>query len=182
MRPSVITKKGGNKGSVTDPHGQPPRGVLASIAKIFYLAVDYFAGYFLRIRPAMIRTRLVIFDRYIYDLLVDSKRVRYGGPAWMLHLLARVVPSPELVILLDAPAEVLWSRKQEVTFDEVGRQRNAYLSLVKELPSAVVINASQPLPNVLHDVEEAIISHFSARTATRLRLDHRSRSMRTVSN
>ena len=51
----------------------------------------------------MIRTRLVIFDRYIYDLLVDSKRVRYGGPAWMLRLLARIVPRPELVILLDAP-------------------------------------------------------------------------------
>ena len=182
MRPSVITKKGGNKGSVTDPHGQPPRGVLASIAKVFYLAADYFAGYFLRIRPAMIRTRLVIFDRYIYDLLVDSKRVRYGGPVWMLRLLARVVPRPELVILLDAPPEVLWSRKQEVTFDEVGRQRNAYLSLVKELPSAVVINASQPLPNVLHDVEEAIINHFSGRTATRLGLDQQSRSMRTVSN
>ena len=28
MRPSVITKKGGSKGSVTDPHGQTPRGVV----------------------------------------------------------------------------------------------------------------------------------------------------------
>jgi thymidylate kinase len=171
MRPSVITRKGGSKGSVTDPHGQPPRGVLASIAKVFYLAADYFLGYLLRIRPAMIRTRLVIFDRYIYDLLVDSKRVRYGGPAWMLRLLARVVPRPELVILLDAPAEVLWSRKQEVTFEEVVRQREAYLSLAKQLPSAVVIDASQPLPHVLHDVEDAIINHFSQRTSIRLGLD-----------
>ena len=182
MRPSVITKKGGSKGSVTDPHGQEPRGVLASIAKIFYLGTDYFAGYLLRIRPAMIRTRLVIFDRYIYDLLVDSKRVRYGGPAWMLRLLARIVPRPELVILLDAPAEVLWSRKQEVTFDEVVRQRKDYLSLVKLLPSAVVINASQPLPNVLHDVEEAVVNHFSHRTATRLGLDQKQGSIRTVNN
>lgn len=170
MRPSVITKKGGSKGSVTDPHGQAPRGMLASIAKIFYMAADYFAGYLLRIRPAMIRTRLVIFDRYIYDLLVDSKRVRYGGPAWMLRLLARIVPSPELVILLDAPPEVLWSRKQEVTFDEVVRQRREYLSLARLLPSAVVIDASQPLPDVLHDVEAAVIHRFSQRTTTRLGL------------
>jgi thymidylate kinase len=170
MRPSVITKKGGNKGSVTDPHGQAPRGMAASIAKIFYLAADYFAGYLLRIRPAMIRTRLVIFDRFIYDLLVDSKRVRYGGPAWMLRLLARIVPGPELVILLDAPPEVLYSRKQEVPFDEVVRQRKDYLSLVSQLPSAVVIDASQPLPDVLRDAEAAIIDHFSRRTAKRLGL------------
>jgi thymidylate kinase len=182
MRPSVITKRGASKGSVTDPHGQPPRGVLASIAKIFFLAADYFAGYLLRIRPAMIRTRLVIFDRYIYDLLVDSKRVRYGGPAWMLRLLARIVPRPELVILLDAPAEILWSRKQEVAFDEVVRQRKDYLSLVGLLPSAVVVNASKPLPNVVHDAEEAILNHFSRRTATRLGLDQPSRSIQTVSN
>jgi len=170
MRPSVITKKGGSKGSVTDPHGQAPRGMLASIAKIFFLAADYFTGYLLRIRPALIRTRLVIFDRYIYDRLVDSKRVRYGGPAWMLRLLARMVPAPELVILLDAPPEVLWSRKQEVTFDEVVRQRNDYLSLVKVLPSAVVIDASQPLPDVVRDAEGAVINHFAHRTATRLKL------------
>ena len=170
MQPKILRKGGASTGTVTDPHGLPPRGLLASILKIFYLVTDYWLGYLLRIRPAMIRTGLVIFDRYIYDLLVDSKRVRYGGPAWLLKLAARIVPGPELVILLDAPPEVLWTRKQEVSFEEVARQQQAYLQLAHQLPSAIIIDAAQPLPDVLHDVSEAVIAHFARRTAARLRL------------
>ncbi len=170
MQPKILRKGGASTGTVTDPHGLPPRGLLASIAKVFYLLTDYTLGYLLRIRPSMIRTGLVIFDRYIYDLLVDSKRVRYGGPEWLLKLAARLVPGPELVILLDAPPEVLWSRKQEVAFEEVTRQQQAYLQLARQLPSAIVIDAAQPLPDVLHDVTEAVILHFAHRTATRLGL------------
>jgi hypothetical protein len=137
--------------AVTDPHGQAPRGLIASIAKAFYLAADYFLG-------------------YIYDLLVDSKRVRYGGPSWLLGLVARVVPRPDLIILLDAPAEILWSRKQEVPFDEVVRQRSAYLELARRLPSTVVVNASQPVADVIQEVYRALIAHLSRRTARRLSL------------
>jgi thymidylate kinase len=156
--------------AVTDPHGQAPRGLIASIAKAFYLAADYFLGYAMQIAPALCRTRLILFDRYIYDLLVDSKRVRYGGPSWLLGLVARVVPRPDLIILLDAPAEILWSRKQEVPFDEVVRQRSAYLELARRLPSTVVVNASQPVADVIQEVYRALIAHLSRRTARRLSL------------
>ena len=170
LRPQLLRRKANAKGVVTDPHGQPARGLLASIAKVFYFVADYSLGYLFLIAPALRLTRLIIFDRYIYDLLVDSKRARYGGPAWLLRLAARVVPRPDLVVLLDAPAEVLWSRKQEVPFDEVVRQRTAYLQLAGTLPSTTVVNAAQPLPDVIHDVIEVLIAHFSRRTADRLEL------------
>ena len=93
---------------------KPPRGAIVSVVKVFSLIVDYWLGYALKIGPAVRRSQLIIFDRYIYYLLVDSKRIRYGGPAWLLKMAAHVVPRPDLVILLDAPANVLWSRKQEV--------------------------------------------------------------------
>jgi len=171
LRPKVLR---GNASSstapVTDPHGQRPRGLLASVAKVFFLAADYWLGYACKIAPAMRRSRLVLFDRYVYDLLVDSKRVRYGGPRWLLRLAARVAPRPDLVILLDAPAEVLWKRKQEVPFDEIVRQRAAYLEVARKLPSAVVINAAQPSAAVIHDCAAAILAHFARRTAARLGL------------
>ena len=40
-------------------------------------------------------------------------------------------PGPDLVILLDAPPEVLQSRTQEVAHREVERQRAAYLQLAR---------------------------------------------------
>ena len=170
MRPKFLLGKATNGSAVTNPHGQPPRGYLASIAKVFFLVADYFLGYVFKLLPALGSTRLIIFDRYIYDLLVDSKRVRYSGPAWLLRMAAALVPSPDLVILLDAPAEVLWSRKQEVPFEEVARQRVAYLNLARNLSSAVVVNSAQPVPDVIHDVNRAIVDHYSRRTAHRLGL------------
>lgn len=170
LRPKALWRGKTSLQAVTDPHGKPPRGAIISILKVFSLIVDYWLGYALKIGPAVRRSQLIIFDRYIYDLLVDSKRVRYGGPAWLLNFAARVVPRPDLVILLDAPADVLWSRKQEVPFEEVMRQRDRYCKVAARLPFATTVNAAQPLADVIRDVETTIVEHYERRTAARLRL------------
>ncbi len=168
LRPGLIGRRPLNQGPVTNPHGSPPRGKVASFAKVVDLWLDYVMGYLVRILPGVIRTELVLFDRCFYDLLVDSKRIRYGGPPWLLRAGARLAPRPDLVILLDAPAEVLRSRKQEVPPAEAARQRGAYLELARSLPSAVVVDATQPADDVVHDALAAILDHLSRRTRKRL--------------
>ena len=170
LRPKALWAGKATPQAVTDPHGKPPRGKILSVLKVLSLIVDYWLGYALQIVPAIRRSQLIVFDRYIYDLLVDGKRVRYGGPAWLLELAARVVPRPDLVILLDAPAEVLWSRKQEVPFEEVMRQRDQYCKVESKLSFATKVNAAQPLADVIHDVNAAIVEHYERRTAQRLQL------------
>jgi len=170
LRPKTLWAGKAANQAVTDPHGKPPRGAIVSVLKVFSLIADYWLGYALKIAPAVRRSQLVIFDRYIYDLLVDSKRIRYGGPSWLLKMAARVVPRPDLVILLDAPADVLWSRKQEVPFEEVLRQRDGYCKVAGKLPFSATVNAAQPLADVIRDVESTIIEHYARRTAERLRL------------
>ena len=170
LRPKSLRKTPNNGAAVTDPHGQRPRGLLMSLAKVLFLVADYIVGYLVQVAPAVRRSNLLIFDRYIYDLLVDSKRIRYGGPAWLLRFAARIVPRPNLVILLDAPAEVLWSRKQEVPFEEVVRQREAYLQIARSMSSTIVVNAARPLAEVIHDVDCVIVEYFARRTAERLQL------------
>jgi thymidylate kinase len=155
---------------VTEPHGRPPRGAAASFAKVVDLWLDYALGYMGRILPGLIRSELVLFDRCFYDLLVDSRRIRYGGPPGLLRAAARMAPCPELVILLDAPPEVLLSRKQEVSPAEVARQRETYLELARTLPSAVVVNAAQLPEDVIHDALAAIMDHLGSRTRNRLRI------------
>ena len=80
------------------------------------------------------------------------------------------VPGPDLVILLDAPPEVLRSRKQGVPLAEVVRQRTAYLKLARLLPSTAVVNAAQPAEDVIHDTVEVIVDHLSGRARKRLHL------------
>lgn len=160
LRPGVFARqRSGAQGPVIDPHGRPPRGPLASAAKLFFLLADYVVGYWLVVRPACAAGSLVIFDRYYHDLLVDPHRYRYGGPQWLARMLGGLVPKPDLWIVLDAPADVLQTRKQEVTGAETARQRDGYLRLAQSLPGVEVVDASQPAERVVAAVERAIVNH-----------------------
>lgn len=173
LRPKSLPARAGGEIPVTDPHGQPVRGFGFSVAKMLYLFADYWLGYFSSVRAATVRTKLVIFDRYFYDILVDPKRVLYGGPRWLPKLLARFVPRPDLVFLLNAKAEVLWTRKHEVRYEEVARQQREFLTLARDSGEVVVIDATRSLPEVVLQVREATLEYFSRRTRRRLGLDRK---------
>lgn len=152
----------------TDPHGQKPRSAIMSMVKMLYFLFDYGAGYWLRVRGPLIRSTLFIFDRYYYDILVDPIRFRYGGPAWLLRLIGWLVPRPDVMILLDATAEVLQQRKQEVTFEESRRQVEAYRAVIGPRPGAVIINADQPVADVVRDVNRAVLAFMERRMRRRM--------------
>ncbi|MFB3917500.1 MAG: hypothetical protein ACE14M_12270 [Terriglobales bacterium] len=156
---------------VTNPHANPPRGLAASIAKIAYFAADYCFGYWIKLRPKLVRSTLIVFDRYFHDLLVDPRRYRYGAPTYLARLVGHVIPKPDVWIFLDAPAEVLQQRKPEVSHEESVRQRDAYLDMAGGLRNAFVIDATQPLERVIADVNKAILTFLAERTATRLGIE-----------
>lgn len=154
-----------------EPHAKPSRGPVASLAKLGFWWVDYaLFGYALDVRPRLVRHALVMFDRYYDDLLVDPRRYRYGGPLWLARFGGRIVPRPHLVVLLDAPPDLLWARKREVAFEETARQRTAYLRLVKGLPNGHVVDASEPLDRVVSNVERIVLDHMEGRVSKRLGL------------
>lgn len=151
----------------TDPHGQPARSLPVSIAKALWWLFDYTAGYYVKVWPALVGSRLVLYDRYMVDVLVDPKRYRYGGPSWLPRLIWRVVPKPDLVIVLDAPARVLRARKQEITLDETERQQSAYCALAAGMRNGRVVDASKPLPEVIDDVRAVLVEFLAARATKR---------------
>ena len=79
------------------------------------------------------RGGLVLIDRFYYDFFVDQRRYRLRVPQSIVRLGHFFLKKPDLVVLLDAPAEVLQSRKQEVPLAETERQRTAYRALVRGL-------------------------------------------------
>lgn len=170
LRPRLGRAASENSTPVIDPHGQPPRSWITSTLKMFYFLFDYGVGYLWKIYPQLVRSTFVLFDRYYQDLLVDSKRYRYGGSMWLARLVGKLIPKPDLWILLDAPAEVLQRRKQEVPFAETARQQEAYLNLVSHFPNAVIVDSSKPLDEVLADVNKAILDFMARRTNKRLGL------------
>lgn len=153
LKPQIVKLRRGKQVTVNpDPHGKPARSALTSLAKIVvWLMEEWYASLFRESGET-----LFICDRYYHDLLVDPLRYRYGGPLWAARLIGMLVPQPRLWILLDAPAEVLQARKQEVPLEETSRQCAAYRAFVRSRRDFVIVDAAQSLDLVVADVARAI--------------------------
>jgi thymidylate kinase len=147
------------------PHSLPPRSYPTSLVKAAWWCVCYTLGYLVTIHSALARATLVVNHRYLPDAIVDPKRYRYSGPEWILRALWRIAPKPHLLMLLDAPAEVIQARKKEVAPEETARQRAGYRSLASECPFAHIIDNSRPLPEVVGEIEQIMLEYMASRTA-----------------
>ena len=168
--PSILGNRSQAVLDAHGPHALPPRSLPASVLKALYWAIFYSLGYYATIRPALARSALAINHRYLIDAMVDPRRYRYAGPRWLLDLAWRMAHKPDLVILLDAPADVIQARKQEVTFAETARQREAFRAFVEPLSFGHVVDATQPLGAVVTEVERIILRHLAGRVARRFGL------------
>jgi thymidylate kinase len=158
----VSRKKGGELSS-QDALDQKPYSYALSIIKAIYLLCVFWTGFlFFLLRP-LHRGFILLGDRYFYDILVDPARYRYGGPAWLVSIFSRYVPRPDIVILLDAPPEVIVARKNEATLTETRLKREKYLALMRKLENAYIVNSSGSLESTVRDVENIIMNYLSDR-------------------
>jgi serine acetyltransferase/thymidylate kinase len=147
-----------------------PRGRFATMVKLMMFVADYWLGYWLWIRPKLVRSTLVVSNRYFDDVLVDPRRYRIDHGRAFARLLLRWVPRPELWLVFDIPSQVLQERQGELGVEEATRLRGEYRRLLRGHESVVVLDADQPLDRVVAQAECAIASQLSRRTAQRLGL------------
>ena len=148
---------------VVNPHGRPARSIVVTVLKLAYLLAANWLGFLVVVRPAVAMGRLVLFDRYFPDYVVDPKRYRVPPScSRLVKFVAKLVPQPDLYILLDAAVEVLLERKQEISAAEIARQRMHYRELIVTLGDAVVTNASLPTSTVLDKVMTLVIERHLA--------------------
>jgi thymidylate kinase len=76
-------------------------------------------------------------------------------------ILSRVFRQPDLVIFLDAPAEVLYARKKEATPEYLEWRRRVILEEGATMANFVRVDATQPLDRVLAEVTQ-LVSEFCA--------------------
>jgi thymidylate kinase len=168
LRPHRLNRHTAATGPVVDPHGQPPRGTLTSLAALIFVVSDWWIGYWTRIVRQRAKHGFVVFDRHLLDLLADPLRYRYGGPSWGAWAACRLVPRPDVVVVLDAPPVVVRARKQEVTPAESERQSLAYRRLAAEVAGAHLVDATVAPKEVLEAVTTIVRRHMRA-TASQAR-------------
>ncbi|MEO6577404.1 MAG: hypothetical protein ABIO99_00685 [Candidatus Limnocylindria bacterium] len=138
------------------PGGTAPRGLAGRMLRLW-------SGY-ARGMVHRRRGRLVVYDRFGYDALLrpagSDADPRKKFRRW---LLSHAVPSPDLVVLLDAPATSLHARKQEQPPDELEAQRRAYLDFAARQTNVHVVQADRSADAVRREVTGLIFACYSAR-------------------
>jgi thymidylate kinase len=105
---------------------------------------------------------IALYDRhYLFDFSLDDVDLDLQGFDTRLHrwFLTHLYPRPNLVIFLDAPAEVLFARKGEKGVGDLEKRRQSFAQLMKTNPNCVIVDGTQPLAKVYEDVA-ALISRF----------------------
>lgn len=137
------------------PHTLAPRSYAVSVLRAMYWLAYNLSGH-LTLRLAKARSTLILNDRHFIDILVDPVRYRYGGPRWLLRLIAKLAPRPDAIVLLNGPPDVLQARKRELTLAETERQCRDYLALVKRQRRSHIVDAAQSFDRVMRDVCDII--------------------------
>jgi thymidylate kinase/aminoglycoside phosphotransferase (APT) family kinase protein len=172
LRPGVLPSLGRivgrAAGDTTDPHGRPAHGMWVSTAALVYYWMDFLLGSWLRVLPIRARSGLVVVERGWWDIAVDPRRYRMQVSPRMVAALGRLLPSPDLVLTLEAPVETLSERKGELSAPEAQRQMDAWRRIVpRHIPQAF-LDVSQSIDDAAASARDVVFEKLSARTVRRL--------------
>jgi thymidylate kinase len=110
------------------------------------------------------RGRLVVFDRHPLDARLPVRGRSRPRDRIRRAVLGHALPVPNLVLILDAPGEVLHARKAEYPADLLEVERRRYRALAGSLGErAALVDAARPSEAVLDEVIERIWAVWAQR-------------------
>lgn len=132
---------------------------ISSALRFTYYYFDYLIGqFYVRFRYVN-RGYVVLYDRYYFDFINDSKRsnivISSAFSAWLYRFLIK----PDINYFLFAPADIILSRKQELDVDSINLLTGKYLSSFKQLQQEDEKNIYKAISNI--DIDQTMNTIFS---------------------
>jgi hypothetical protein len=139
-----------------------------SSAALAYYWIDFLLGSWLRVLPIRARSGLVVVERGWWDIAVDPRRYGMRVSPRLVTALGRLLPSPDLVLTLEAPVEILSERKGELPAPEAQRQMDAWRRIVpRHIPQAF-LDVSVSIDDAAASARDIVFETLSARALRRL--------------
>ncbi len=91
---------------------------------------------------------IVILDRFNYDAVLVTKEATWRQ-RFTAALVLRMSRTPDLILVLDLPGEVAFARKGEQDVDTLNEWRAAYRALELGRGRPVILDATEPIAEVL---------------------------------
>lgn len=127
--------------------------------RLAYYFIDFLLGHFIRDNVDSSHQRLVLYDRCALDMTVDP--FRYGlSSARGTRLLWRLIPKPDLVVLLYDDPERIHDRKPELPREEIDHQLRGWLKLAEEGQVGAIIRVDVPPNELKKRVEDLGVGLF----------------------
>jgi thymidylate kinase len=150
--------------AVTDPHAQKPKSAFMSCLQLGKILIYWWWASFRYLFHLRAKREMVLSDRFYLDLLADPRRYRYGAGLDLARFLFRFLPRPDFIIVLNASAETILSRKREVSEDELNRQLASYQKIAYEYRGrAVLMDCEREPETVAGDVLKILLKELEKR-------------------
>lgn len=109
------------------------KSTFSSFLRFSYYYSDYLLGQVYVFIKYQLKGKIVLYDRYYYDFIADSKRSNIVLNKKVIEFLYLFINKPKLNIFLYAQPELIRSRKQELDTSTIYSLSDSYKKLFKKL-------------------------------------------------
>lgn len=156
-RVGSLPRRAAGSGDEARPHDVHLYPTAASWLKVLYVFFDNWVGWFRHVRPMKRAGTLLLIDRGWWDMAVDQRRYKLRRSAWLVRVLGRIVPRPDVVVILHASPETILQRKAELDVGEIRRQLQAWRSVLPPGIPREVLDVDGPLDRSAAELYEVVM-------------------------
>lgn len=137
------------------------QSMIGSLLRYSYYLTDYIIGQLFIWFQYSMRGQIVLYDRYVYDFIVDPRRSNLNLPQWVRSLGAFFVSDPNLNVFLYAKTEAILKRKQELSAEDITSLTSAYSTLFEHKSKQVIKKKFVAIENVSIDLTvSTVLGHY----------------------
>ncbi|MEM7656526.1 MAG: hypothetical protein AAF399_10390 [Bacteroidota bacterium] len=154
------------KAAATLPRQGTNQSKFSSLLRFSWYYLDYLLGQWIVRLKVNHRSRILLYDRYYFDYIADSRRANIALSPKLIRWLYRGVLKPELNIVLVASPDIILARKQELSREDIVQLTTAYTDLFQSLDdkdsdSRYLILQNHDLSTTLAQIEAAVVDILS---------------------
>ena len=174
-RPSVLPilsvwTKGKEAAALEASSGLPRQGnntsLASSLFRFAYYYTDYLFGQFYVYFKYVMRGYIVLYDRYYFDFINDSRRSNIQLPAFITRIGYKLLLKPDLNFFLYADASLILTRKKELDAATIQELTHKYLTLFEELNHNTTTQRYVSIENIeLKDTLQNILNRMITKAA-----------------
>lgn len=147
----------------TNPHRGKLASPLSSFVRMFYYWLDYIIGNSIYLRKDVQFDKFSVFDRYIYDFIIDPQRSKINLPKIIRKIFVFFTPKPKIVFYLYTKPEIIYQRKQELTLNEIERQLYELKKLANHDNNFIELDAAKTPDRIAQEALIIILNKFAKR-------------------